>query len=45
MFGMLQKAFTNSELNIKMFDAPWNKMIMISNEKELHYKVLLKSIL
>ena len=24
----------------KMFDAPWNKMIMISNEKELHYKVI-----
>ena len=24
----------------KMFDAPWNKMIMISNEKELHYKVV-----
>ena len=24
----------------KMFDCPWNKMIMISNEKELHYKVV-----
>ena len=24
----------------KMFDSPWNKMIMISNEKELHYKVV-----
>ena len=24
----------------KMFDAPWNKMIIISNEKELHYKVV-----
>ena len=24
----------------KMFDAPWNKMIMISNEKELNYKVV-----
>ena len=24
----------------KMFDAPWNKMIMISNEKELHHKVV-----
>ena len=24
----------------KMFDAPWDKMIMISNEKELHYKVV-----
>ena len=24
----------------KMFDNPWNKMIMISNEKELHYKVV-----
>ena len=23
----------------KMFDAPWNKMILISNEKELHHKV------
>ena len=23
-----------------MFDSPWNKMIMISNEKELHYKVV-----
>ena len=25
----------------KMFDNPWNKMIMISNEKELHYKVVI----
>ena len=24
----------------KIFDAPWNKMIMISNERELHYKVV-----
>ena len=24
----------------KLFDAPWNKMIMISNERELHYKVV-----
>ena len=24
----------------KMFNNPWNKMIMISNEKELHYKVV-----
>ena len=24
----------------KMFDSPWNKKIMISNEKELHYKVV-----
>ena len=24
----------------KMFDSPWNKMIMISNEKDLHYKVV-----
>ena len=24
----------------KLFDKPWNKMIMISNEKELHYKVV-----
>ena len=24
----------------KMFDSPWNNMIMISNEKELHYKVV-----
>ena len=24
----------------KMFDSPWNKMIMISNERELHYKVV-----
>ena len=24
----------------KMFDNPWNNMIMISNEKELHYKVV-----
>ena len=24
----------------KMFDSPWNQMIMISNEKELHYKVV-----
>ena len=24
----------------KLFDSPWNKMIMISNEKELHYKVI-----
>ena len=24
----------------KMFDSPWNKMIMISNEKELHFKVV-----
>lgn len=24
----------------KMFDSPYNKMIMISNEKELHYKVV-----
>ena len=24
----------------KLFDNPWNKMIMISNEKELHYKVV-----
>ena len=24
----------------KLFDSPWNKMIMISNEKELHYKVV-----
>lgn len=24
----------------KLFDCPWNKMIMISNEKELHYKVV-----
>ena len=24
----------------KLFDSPWNKMIMISTEKELHYKVV-----
>ena len=24
----------------KMFDSPWNKMIMISNETDLHYKVV-----
>ena len=24
----------------KLFDSPWNKMILISNEKELHYKVV-----
>ena len=24
----------------KLFDCPWNKMIMISNERELHYKVV-----
>ena len=24
----------------KLFDSPWNKMIMISNERELHYKVV-----
>ena len=24
----------------KMFDSPWNKMIMISNERDLHYKVV-----
>ena len=24
----------------KLFDSPWNKMIMISNEKDLHYKVV-----
>ena len=24
----------------KLFDSPWNKMIMISNEKELYYKVV-----
>ena len=24
----------------KLFDSPWDKMIMISNEKELHYKVV-----
>ena len=24
----------------KLFDSPWNKMIMISYEKELHYKVV-----
>ena len=24
----------------KMFDSPWNKMIMISHEKELHYTVV-----
>ena len=24
----------------KMFDSPWNKMIMIGNEKDLHYKVV-----
>ena len=24
----------------KIFDSPWNKMIVISNEKELHYKVV-----
>ena len=24
----------------KLFDSPWNKMIMISNEKELHYKIV-----
>ena len=24
----------------KMFDSPWNKMIMISNERELHFKVV-----
>ena len=24
----------------KLFDSSWNKMIMISNEKELHYKVV-----
>ena len=23
----------------KMFDSPWNKMIMIGNERDLHYKV------
>ena len=24
----------------KLFDSPWNKMIMISNENDLHYKVV-----
>ena len=24
----------------KLFDCPWNKMIMISNERELHFKVV-----
>ena len=24
----------------KLFDNPWNKMIMISNERDLHYKVV-----
>ena len=24
----------------KIFDSPWNKMIMIGNEKDLHYKVV-----
>ena len=24
----------------KMFDSPWNKMIMIGNETDLHYKVV-----
>ena len=24
----------------KMFDCPWNKMIMIGNERDLHYKVV-----
>ena len=24
----------------KLFDSPWNKMIMISNERDLHYKVV-----
>ena len=24
----------------KLFDIPWNKMIMISNERDLHYKVV-----
>ena len=24
----------------KLFDSPWNKMIMISNERELHYKAV-----
>ena len=24
----------------KMFDSPWNKMIMIGNERDLHYKVV-----
>ena len=24
----------------KLFDSPWNKMIMISNETDLHYKVV-----
>ena len=28
----------------KMFDSPWNKMIMISNEKELHYFIVLLKI-
>ena len=31
----------------KLFDSPWNKMIMIGNETDLHYKVvdLIKKIL
>ena len=24
----------------KLFDSPWNKMIMIDNETDLHYKVM-----
>ena len=24
----------------KLFDSPWNKMIMISNERDLHYKIV-----
>ena len=24
----------------KLFDSPWNKMIMIGNETDLHYKVV-----
>ena len=24
----------------KLFDSPWNKMIMIDNETDLHYKVV-----
>ena len=24
----------------KLFDSPWNKMVMISNERDLHYKVV-----
>ena len=50
MISMIEKTYTNEVQQVlssirkygqyKLFDSPWNKMIMIGNETDLHYKVV-----